>query len=215
MTPDILRKLEAELNAGITTEAQVVYLLVGIRKLLERNKMEDKPDEPEDNYTELKFHCDWALHASMNRTRAKTILKQFDAAYALLRGTVKLDTLPEPLKCEIERISKMLSFEEEFSKILATHGLPLLTQHRPDGWAHFLYLYGKVIEDIPLVVSVPTTKHGPKHISNVTVNCETAREKIMHAGGEEILFKITWTIQGEDGQSGSIFVINSFLAQSQ
>lgn len=51
MTPDIIRKLEAELKTGITTEVQVVYLLVAIRKLIERDKLEDQ-------YAGLKFHCD-------------------------------------------------------------------------------------------------------------------------------------------------------------
>ena len=37
MTEEIIRKLTAQLNNGITTEVQVVYLLVGIRKLIERD----------------------------------------------------------------------------------------------------------------------------------------------------------------------------------
>ncbi|MGD0887249.1 MAG: hypothetical protein ABSA46_20590 [Thermodesulfovibrionales bacterium] len=215
MTPDILRKLAVELNTGITTEVQVVYLLAGIRKLIERDKTEDQ-------YPRLKFHCDWALHSSMDRAAAKAILRQFDAAHPLLLGNVELHNLPAPLKSEIDRISTMHSFEEELSKFLAAYGLPLLTQHRYDGWVHFLHLYTKVIEDIPLVVAVPairkkpkqaTSDTGPKHISHVTVNLEQARETIKHAGGEELLFKVTWTIYDKNGQSGDIFILNSFSLQ--
>jgi hypothetical protein len=38
MTPDILKKLTALLSAGITDEVQVVYLMSGIRKILEQQK---------------------------------------------------------------------------------------------------------------------------------------------------------------------------------
>ena len=42
MTKDIIRKLEAELRVGITTEVQVVYLLAGLRKLLEQQDAKQK-----------------------------------------------------------------------------------------------------------------------------------------------------------------------------
>jgi len=38
-TRDIISKLTSELDKGITTEAQAVYLLVGIRKIIERDKI--------------------------------------------------------------------------------------------------------------------------------------------------------------------------------
>ncbi len=215
MTPDIIGKLGVELDKGITTEVQVVYLLAGIRKLIERDHLEDK-------YAQLKFHCDWALHSRMDRAAAKAILRQFDAAHALLRGNVKLSDLPSPLRSKIDRISKMRFFEEELSQFLAAYDLSPLTLHRLDGWTHFLHLYTKVIGDIPLVVSVPTAKKkpkqstadsAPKHISHVTVHYEPARETIKHAGGEEVLFKVTWTIHEKNGQPGSISIFNSFSLQ--
>ena len=210
---DLLRKLSAELKKGITTEVQVVYLLAGIRKLIERDKIGDQ-------YPDLKFHCDWALHSSMDRAAAKAVLKQFDAAHALLRGNVKLQDLPGPLKSEIDRISKMLSFEKELTNFLNKYALPPLTHNRDDGWTHFLHLYSEVIEDIPLVVAVPTAARkgpkqtarvsGAKYISRVTVNLKEARETIKHQRGEELLFKVTWTIHHKNGTSGSIWILNSF-----
>ena len=201
MTPDILPKLTAELDKGITTEVQVVYLLAGIRKLIERDKVEDQ-------YPDLKFYCDWALHSSMDRAAAKAVLKQFDAAHVLLKRNVKLRDLPAALKSEIDRISQMRSFETELTHFLDAYGLHRLTQHRYDGWVHFLHLYTKVIEDIPLVVAVPPAKNKakqgapvgrPKHISHVTVSLEEARETIKHEGEEELLFKVTWTIHDKNG----------------
>ena len=86
-TPEIIRKLKDELDKGIATEVQVVYVLAGIRKVIERDKVEKQ-------YADLRFHCDWALHASMDRTAAKNILRQFDAAHAFLREGIALRQLP-------------------------------------------------------------------------------------------------------------------------
>jgi hypothetical protein len=125
-TPDILEKLTKELDAGITSEVQVVYLLAGIRKLMER-------DEVEDEYTNLKFHCDWVLHPKLQGTGAKAILRKFDAAYPLLKGGLELHNLPGELKGEIERISKMRYFHKELDGFLDEYGLPPLTKNRDDG----------------------------------------------------------------------------------
>jgi hypothetical protein len=208
-TPDIIRKLAIELDSGITTEVQVVYVLAGIRKIIER-------DEIAIQYAALRFHCDWALHSRMYRAAAKAILKQFDAAYALLRT----GELPP----EINRISQMKLFKKELVRFLSTYGLPTLTQRRSDGWVHFLHLYTKVIEDIPLVVSAPATakkrshtdQGRPQHISHVTVGCEEARETRKDSyGNEEMMFKVTWNIRDRDGQCGEIFIINSFSLNAE
>ena len=113
-TPEIIRKLAEELNKGITTEVQVVYELAGVRKLIERDKVEDQ-------YADLRFHCDWALHSSLDRAAAKAILRQFDAAQPLLQAGHKLTS---ELKSEIDRISKMRSFEEELARFLPAYNLP-------------------------------------------------------------------------------------------
>ena len=209
MTPDIIRKLTAEFYAGITTEVQVVYLLAGIRKIIERDNICSQ-------YPNLKFHCDWALHSSMDRAAAKRILRQFDDAHLRLQNNIEFHKLPQPLRAEIDRISQMRSFETELVDFLDTYGLPPITLHCDDGWVHFLHLYTKVIEDIPLVVAVPAVKNtvqpiGSSHyISHVVVNCEEAPETIKHEGGEDLLFKVTWTIHDKNGQSGILSIFNSF-----
>ena len=200
---DILGKLTTELEAGITSEVQVVYLLAGIRKLMER-------DEVREQYPDLNFHCDWALHSKLEGRAAKDVLRKFDAAHAHLRDKkIELRDLPLDLKNEIDRISKMRSFEEELSGFLETYGLPPLTRKRPDGWPHFLHLYANVIEDIPLVVT-DTTATGPKHISHVVVHFEQARQDV----GGEVLFKVGWTTHDKNGHCSKIFVINSFAKQA-
>jgi hypothetical protein len=209
-TIDITGKLTAELGTGITTETQVVYVLAGIRKLIERDKVEDQ-------YASLRFHCDWVLHSIMDRAAAKAILRQFDAAHPLLRDGIELRKLPPGLRREIDRISKMSSFEQELVRFLTAYHLPSLTRNGQDGWPHFLHLYTKVIEDIPLMVSLPKKKprkgapgSAPKHISHVTVHFEQARETLKHPQGEDVLYTVTWRIHDKNGKSGDLRIYNTF-----
>ena len=66
-TPDIIKKLEKELDRGIASEARAVYLLTEVRKLIERDKAVGA-------YPNLKFHCDWVLHAKLTGPAAQEIL---------------------------------------------------------------------------------------------------------------------------------------------
>jgi hypothetical protein len=211
-TPDILNKLRTELDAGIETEPQVVYLLAGIRKLMERDGVKGK-------YPMLNFHCDWALHSKLEGPGAKRILRQLDAAHPLKKDQKEL---PRSLQSNINRILTMRSFQQELDGFLGDYGLPPLTRDESDGWPHFLYLYVKVIEDIPLVVvqaksrrcrslqRLPTRDKisAAKHISKVVVSFqETAPEKDIEG---EAIFRVTWTIHDKNGQSGSYQIYNSY-----
>jgi hypothetical protein len=120
-TVDIISKLTVQLERGIATECQVVYVLTGIRKIIERDNIGNQ-------YSDLRFHCDWALHSRMDRAAAKEILKKFDAAHTLLRGNVKLSDLPHDLRTEIDRISKMEYFKKQLAQFLTAYHLPPLTK---------------------------------------------------------------------------------------
>jgi hypothetical protein len=191
-TPDIIKKLKKELDRGIASEARAVYLLTEVRKLIERDKAKGA-------YPNLKFHCDWVLHAKLTGPGAQDILRQFDAAHPLLRDQkLRLHDLPLVLRGEINRISKMKSFREELDLLLADYGLPPLKR----GWTHFLHVYAKIVEDIPLEV----TGNNAQHISKVVVHFEKAKKKL-HG---ETLYKVTWSIHDKNGQHGSIEIYNSF-----
>lgn len=191
-TPDIIKKLKKELDRGIASEARAVYLLTEVRKLIERDKAKG-------SYPNLKFHCDWVLHAKLTGPGAQDILRQFDAAHPLLRDQkLELHDLPPMLRREIDRISKMKSFREELGLLLADYGLPPLKR----GWTHFLHLYAKIVEDIPLEV----TGDNAQHISKVVVHFEKAKQK----QNGETLYKVTWRIHDKNGQHGSVEIYNSF-----
>ena len=187
--PEIIRKLTMELQKGIESEVQAVYLLTGVRKLMERGEVKDK-------YSDLKFHCDWVLHAKLSGPAAQSLLRKFDEANKRLKNEqITLKDLPE-----VDRISNMETLKKELSQFLSNYGLPSLTMKRQDGWNQFLYLYCNVVQDIPLVVQ----DSAVQEISRVVVRVDTAEQ------GTEILFKVTWTICEKNGKTGTIFVINSF-----
>lgn len=192
----IIAKLEALLSKGITTEADALYLMVEVRKLLEQQQAKKQ-------YEYLTFHCDWALHASLEGTTAQKILKLFDAANIHLKTGLELHDLPGSLKLEIDRISKMRYFEEQLENFLTANHLPALERTRSDGWIHFLHLYAKIVEDCPLVM---TTKNQLASIATVTLKMELAKEPKEN----EMWFMVRWIIQDKAGKSGEIFVLNSF-----
>jgi hypothetical protein len=195
-TPAISEKLKNELSKGIKTEPQALYLLAEVRKLIER-------DQAKGQYPDLKFHCDWALHSKLEGRAAQKILIKFDAAHPLLRDQkLHLRDLSPFLRSEINRISRMRSFEEQMFQFLQDYGLPPLTRKGADGWAHFLHLYAGIVEDVPLIV------RGTKaqHIAMVVLHLERAKKKI--AG--ETLFAVTWSIHDKNGQSGTIRIFNSY-----
>lgn len=99
----------------------------------------------------------------------------------------------------------MKSFEEQLKDFLAAHNLPELIKHRSDGWTHFLHLYGQVVEDCPLIAK----GRGFDNISQVTVHLELAKT-IKPDEGEEMMFKVRWTVHDKNGQSGDIEIYNSF-----
>ena len=51
---NIIDKLRDHINAGITKEADALYLLAEVRKLLEQQGLKK-------DYEYLTFHCDWIV----------------------------------------------------------------------------------------------------------------------------------------------------------
>lgn len=200
--PHIIGKLELLLHEGITTEPQVVYLLAGVRKLLEQN-----PPKPEDlaQFDYLKLHCDWALHSRLDGRMAQRILRLFEVANLELRAGGELENLPSHQRQEIEFISKMTYFERELTHFLEMNNLPDLNEKRSDGFAHFLHLYTKVIEECPLVM---TSRNPSATVDSVTIRVDFAKGRFGQR--DEMFYKVNWIVSDRNGKSGNIFVINSF-----
>ena len=202
MKEEIIRKLTAQLNEGITTEVQVVYLLVGIRKLIERdNHGADQGTQ----HPKLNFYCDWVLHSELDRSGAKAILLEFDKAQPLWKSEEKL---PRELEDKINRICEMEIFAEELTRFLKNYDLPPIAQN-VDGWSRFFHLYAQVIQDIPLTVKAPSPA-AAENISKLVVHCKTAPKTIKSVNREDVVYIIVWEIFDKTGESGSRVTYNSF-----
>jgi hypothetical protein len=204
MNDEIIRKLTRQFDVGITTEAQVVYVLAGVRKLIER-------DNERDRYSTLNFHCDWALHAHLKGTAAQWILKRFDEAHPHLRANLDIGDLPGGLANDIANISTMRGFKREFDQFAKKYGLPSFKHVSPDAWTGFLALYANVISDIPLIVNAGwwqgQSTDAPQHIARLTVRFERA---VKPTESGEWLFKVNWLIEDKQGQTGEVFVIHGY-----
>jgi hypothetical protein len=196
--PAIIAKLEKLLAKGITTEADALYLMVEVRKLLEQQQAKKQ-------YEYLTFHCDWAVHPTLTGPTAQKILEQFDAANIHLKTGIELHDLPGLLRMEIDRISKMMYFEDQLEKFLKANRLPSLDMTRSDGWIHFVHLYARIVEDCPLVM---TPKNQSASIVSVTLQMDLANASEENEG--EVLFRVRWIVRDRNGESGEIFIINSF-----
>lgn len=201
--PAIIAKLDMLLAKGITGEAEALYLMVEVRKLLEQQQAKKQ-------FEYLTFHCDWAVHPTLTGPTAQKILEQFDAATIHLKTGVELHDLPGLLRMEIDRISKMRYFEDQLKEFLNVNGLPAMDETRSDGWIHFVHLYARIVEDCPLVI---TAKNKSATIASVTLKLDLAKPSKELEG--ETLFRVRWIIQDKNGQTGEIFIINSFSSDSE
>lgn len=73
--PSIIEKLDKEITTNIKTEAQVVYILVEVRKVIKDH------DDESSKYPILSFFCDWVAHAKMEYKSAKRMLDYIQDFY--------------------------------------------------------------------------------------------------------------------------------------
>jgi hypothetical protein len=153
----IVAKLCTLLNKGINTEAEVVYLLVEIRKLLDilNNRANDY----------LRFSCDWVVHSKLDRRMAKRLVTNFDQ----LNDALNVGHPPPPhVLNEIEPLVTYAGFRMGLDNFLAGQGLSKALCNGP-AWPAFLKLYGSVITDCPLTIS-SGTKPTTRYVSDIVVS---------------------------------------------
>lgn len=132
MQTQILDKLRKELQKDIRNEAQVVYILSRIRKMLELGKHKSK-------YPILNFYCNWVLHSEINDTEGKSV-------NFMLREFIEK---PE----EKYKMSFHLKFQEQFKKYLDQNGLPIPSKKN---MKQLRFQLQKIISDTPIFVKTGT-----------------------------------------------------------
>ena len=118
MPNEIIRKLKTLLNQGICSEAEVVYLLVGIRKLLELD------GELKKTFPNLPFYCDWVLHADLHRKNAREILESKSIKQILEMNAFR-DELSDFLFAKLDAEVEWQDFLRLYVKIISDISLKL------------------------------------------------------------------------------------------
>lgn len=176
MVPDIVYKLSEEFAQDITSERQVVYILVEIRKLLEKKDDLDK-------YPDLKLCCDWATHPKLDRKSAQRIAMLFDRYEAKYRRDgvgVNQAEIPELVEfCEHSR------FRAQFIEACESNDVPTGALRNDDWWRFFLEQFSEVVRDCPLEAKGDSTTH----VTRVTASA-ISPESIGVWGRQ---FAICWT----------------------
>jgi hypothetical protein len=146
MEDQIIAKLGRLLERPVTDELRVVYLLVEVRKLTDRKRIQSDT---------LRLCCNWVVHVELSGDAARRIVKHVDAMYPRLAN----GQLTDEDKASLRAFFLMSRFREELEGLLASVGL----RRFEDGeWNGFLASFLNVIEDCPLVCNAPGLENGDK-----------------------------------------------------
>ncbi len=185
----IVEKVNRELAKGITSEVQVVYIMIAIRKLLERDKKKE-------TYRALNFYCNWVGHAQLEKSAiAHEVVAAFDRAAQFQAQTASVpagQTIPNldwTLLDNLDETIELANFFSDMKAFAQAYGIsgPLLVDQAE--WITFLGHFAGVIEDCPLVYRDSSLKF----VNEVVV------KKISPPGyplrledGSTIVFELRW-----------------------
>lgn len=138
MEEEIVRKLRKALSGPVKEEKDVVYIMVEIRKLLERS-------DNKSNYPLLNFYCNWALHTEISRiSPARQILEKIEKAIS----SGKYDPFP------VEEFISFEDFRKEIKSFLTEYSLPRdLFDFANEKWINFRKIFIDILIDCPLTLT--------------------------------------------------------------
>lgn len=203
MVPDLLSKLTGTLSKPIRTECQVVYLMVEIRKLMDRREEERRKGMSEGDqrklrpeFPVLKLFCDWAVHINIEWNReAEPLLREFD-------GAVESVKAGNGIPLSFLQFLSLSHFRDEFARFLNVNGLPTHLVEDGDAWELFLDLYSAVVSDCP--ISYTKAQIAFKLISKLTLTKDMPEGESYAfvrslLGGEPHSVWMNWRIELTDG----------------
>lgn len=186
MKNEIVSKLNQHLDADITREADVVYVLAEIRKLFEHLRTAQ-------NYPVLAFYTNWALHTKIDREPwARAGLKILEDVVSGYQGGSRG---PEEV---LKAVTGLLSFQQLHRQLLdfgAEHGIQF-DQLSTEQWRRFSSLLVDILIDCPLVSELKIPVVRALSLSRDFV--------FSHASGQTLAF---WKIDLGNGEvmAGPIF----------
>jgi hypothetical protein len=181
MKRDIVAKLGEELREPISSERQLVYIMVELRKLIELNA-------DGANYPALKFHCDWIAHPLLQGQAAQEIVRLFDQ-YQEVMDEGEEGTADMSFMAQLGPTLTMTNFRNQLNRYLRSQGLDPSIPNDNGNWSNFLTYYAGVIEDCPL----RCVSQGLKYTDEVVLKVlDVAPESSMAAGGFRLTIEWRW-----------------------
>ena len=157
MTPEIIRKLNEFLDTHdpIKEECEAVYLMVELRKLLDR-------EHGRDQFPKIRFYCDWTVHTSKDRNLAaiQDIMEKLEKSFSNGSPHSTQDASSFFLLSELR---------EEMSDLFSRHGLRANLYQDDKRWTHFVDVLIQVLADQPIT----TPFKGISSVSFVPGNAGT------------------------------------------
>lgn len=139
MKPQIVDKLNQFLleHQPLKEEFEVVYLMVELRKLLDR----DKEQNLSNSYSLVRFHADWIVHTRKDciTSAMKKIMSNIDKS---------IDTYPKNGNIGF---LLMPEFRKELSNLLEENNLPNSFCKDDDKWLDFILALTQVLADQPII----------------------------------------------------------------
>ena len=172
MIADLIYKLTRLLDKPIRTECVVVYVMVEIRKLMDRREGERRNGMPKAGQRKLRpefpvltLFCDWAVHINIEWNReAEPLLREFDGAVESVKAG---DGIPIPFL----QFLSLSQLRDEFARFLRVNRLPTRLIEDADAWDGFLDLYSAVVSDCPITYARAEIPF--KFISKLTLTKDT------------------------------------------
>jgi hypothetical protein len=151
----IVEKLRLEFNGEMTSERQVVYILVEIGKLLEH-------DHAKKTYPTITFYRDWIVHTKLDRSDiADSLVRLFDD-YITSNNTTASDKL--------KKLVSPLTLREEFKAYLTQYNLAFPSCNDGVLWKRFVKYLAGVIDETPLHCSLRNATNKTNHVESITVS---------------------------------------------
>ncbi|MDD5251351.1 MAG: hypothetical protein PHT12_01805 [Patescibacteria group bacterium] len=137
MTDEILEKLSKKIHGNIDSESDVVYILVQLGRLFERDGISD-----DDQFRQVTLFRNWSVHNALRWSCARYWLDKFEQYLTQPNAT---------LRKELSDFALLYSLRRELCAVLKLNKLPDDIVRLPK-WFDFQEWLLKHISDIPLEI---------------------------------------------------------------
>lgn len=181
MKDELIRKIGDSLKAGINTEKDLVYLLVEIRKLMDRDEFKDPI---------LRCFCNWIVHTDLAIPSKGTnaLLREFDESFdPSKKPNLSTEAGIRQWLCPPHGSFKW--FRKHLQNFLKRYSLPTDLTVSEKRWGKFGNLYASIVSECPITID-------PELVTpDVTLNYVEHIELSAPSEGQGPLTFLVWKVK--------------------